>query len=99
MLEEAPWGRRPETGGNFMASLLRRSALATLMAMVLLLVAAPAFAHHGPSHTGGSPSVSGSHANSNSNSSANSNVSSGSSSTVVNEDTDSDGFANTPDPA
>jgi len=54
-----------------MATLLRRSALATLAAMALMLIAAPAFAE-GKGYAKGS---------------------------AVTEDTDSDGFANTPDPA
>ena len=40
-----------------MASLLRRSALASLMAMALMLIAAPAFAHHKDGHDGGKPAA------------------------------------------
>ena len=40
-----------------MVALVRRSALATLTAMALLLIAAPAFAHHNLEHDGGRAKV------------------------------------------
>ena len=84
-----------------MATLLRRSALASLMAMALLLIAAPAFAHHKADHTGG-PSSTSSSSSSNASSNSNSNANTSSTTTVVTEDNDDDGavdYANTPDPA
>ena len=41
-----------------MARLLRRTALASLMAMAMMAIAAPAFAHHKPDHAGGPASSS-----------------------------------------